>query len=96
LCFTFLFSNAAKNGGVWMSVRFKWWSLHSCLVVAHRVPVVAVVVVVEVEVKTVWSWTAYRILPDFLSKSATRKVDRNTHCTCWLAESRTGSSGYEL
>jgi hypothetical protein len=49
LCFTFFFSNAAKNAGVWISVRFKWWSLHSFLVVVHHLPVVVV------EVTTVWS-----------------------------------------
>lgn len=54
LCFTFLLSNVVKNAGVWTSVRFKWWSPHSCLVVVHRV-VVVVEVEVEVEVTTVWS-----------------------------------------
>jgi hypothetical protein len=90
--FTFLFSNGAKSVGVWISVRCKWWSLHSFLVVVHRVPVVEV----EVQGTTVWCQTVCPILPGFLSKLATRKVDRNTHCTYWPAESRTEWTGYGL
>jgi hypothetical protein len=96
LCFIFSFSSAVKNAAVSISVRFKWWNQHSCLVVHLPVVVVVVVVVQVVVVTTVWSQTAYRIPQDFLSKSATRKVDRNTPFTFWLTESRRGSSGSEL